>query len=163
MKQLVQDFKTGEIKLVDVPPPDCCPGCVLVRNAFSLVSAGTERSTVEMAQASMLSKARKRPDLVKQVLDTVRREGIVATVNKVRSRLDQWKELGYSTAGTIIEVGEGVTGFAVGDRVACAGFTFASHSSSSAQIHQPFQNTPRAARASRTNGYALAARSPSHE
>ncbi len=127
MKQLVQDFKTGEIKLVDVPPPALCTGCVLVRNAFSLVSAGTERSTVEMAQASMLGKARKRPDLVKQVLDTVKREGIVATVNKVRSRLDQWKELGYSTAGTIIEVGEGVTGFAVGDCVACAGQDYASH------------------------------------
>jgi polar amino acid transport system substrate-binding protein len=127
VKQLVQDFRTGEIKLVDVPPPALAPGCVLVRNAFSLVSAGTERSTVEMAQASMIGKARKRPDLVKQVFDTVKREGIVATVNKVRSRLDQWKELGYSTAGTLLEVGEGVTGFAVGDRVACAGQDYASH------------------------------------
>jgi predicted dehydrogenase/threonine dehydrogenase-like Zn-dependent dehydrogenase len=128
VKQLVQDFKTGEIKLVDVPPPACAPGCLLVRNSFSLVSAGTERSTVEMAQASMLEKARKRPDLVKQVLDTVKREGIAATVNKVRSRLDQWKELGYSCAGTVIEVGDGVSAeFAVGDRVACAGQDYASH------------------------------------
>ncbi len=127
MKQLVQDFKTGEIRLVDVPPPALCPGCVLVRNAFSLVSAGTERSTVEMAQASILGKARKRPDLVKQVLDTVKREGISAAINKLRSRLDQWKELGYSTAGTVLELGESVTDFAVGDRVACAGQDYASH------------------------------------
>lgn len=127
MKQLVQDFKTGEIILVDVPAPACLPGSVLVRNAYSLVSAGTERTTVEMAQASMLGKARKRPDLVKQVFDTVKREGIAATVNKVRSRLDQWKELGYSTAGTVLEVGEGVIDFAVGDRVACAGQDYASH------------------------------------
>lgn len=127
MKQIVQDFKTGEIKLVDAPAPACCPGCVLVRNAYSLVSAGTERSTVEMAQASMLGKARKRPDLVRQVLHTVQREGLAATINKVRSRLDQWKELGYATAGTVIEVGAGVTDFAVGDRVACGGQDYASH------------------------------------
>jgi polar amino acid transport system substrate-binding protein len=127
MKQLVQDFQTGEIKLVDVPAPACCPGCVLVRNACSLVSAGTERATVEMAQASLLGKARQRPDLVRQVFATVKREGLAAAVHKVRSRLDQWKQLGYSTAGTVIEVGAGVTGFAVGDRVACAGQDYASH------------------------------------
>jgi polar amino acid transport system substrate-binding protein len=127
MKQLVQDFKTGEIKLVDVPPPAAAPGCVLVRNAFSLVSAGTEKATVAMAQASLVGKARLRPDLAKQVLGTLKREGIGATLRKVQSRLDQWKQLGYSSAGTILEVGEGVTGFAVGDRVACAGQDYASH------------------------------------
>jgi polar amino acid transport system substrate-binding protein len=127
MKQLVQDFKTGDIKLVDVPPPVVAPGCVLVRNAFSLVSAGTEKATVAMAQASLVGKARLRPDLAKQVLGTLKREGIGATLRKVQSRLDQWKQLGYSSAGTILEVGEGVTGFAVGDRVACAGQDYASH------------------------------------
>ena len=94
MKQLVQDFKTGEIRLVDVPPPVAAPGCLLVGNAFSLVSAGTERATVNLAQQSLVGKARSRPDLVKQVLDTVKREGVAATIRKVQSRLDQWKMLG---------------------------------------------------------------------
>ena len=127
MKQLVQDFKSGALQIVDVPAPTVAPGLVLVRNAFSLVSAGTERSTVEMAQASLLGKARKRPDLVRQVLTTVQKEGLTATVRKVQSKLDQWKQLGYATAGTVIEVGPGVTDFAVGDRVACAGQDYASH------------------------------------
>ena len=127
MKQLIQDFKTGDIKLVDVPAPVAAPRCVVVRNAFSLVSAGTERATVSLAQQSLVGKARARPDLVKQVLDTVKREGVAATIRKVQSRLDQWKMLGYSTAGTVIEVGEGVAGFAPGDRVACAGQDYASH------------------------------------
>ncbi|MBM3861679.1 MAG: oxidoreductase [Verrucomicrobia bacterium] len=127
MKQLVQDFKTGELKLVEVPPPAVAPGEVLVRNAFSLVSAGTERSTVEMGQASLLGKARQRPDLARQVFNTLKREGLAATLNKVQSRLDQWKALGYATAGTVIEVGAGVTEFAPGDSVACGGQDRASH------------------------------------
>jgi predicted dehydrogenase/threonine dehydrogenase-like Zn-dependent dehydrogenase len=127
VKQLVQDFKSGEIKVVDVPAPQVAPGFLLVRTAFSLLSAGTERATVELAQSTMLGKARARPDLVKQVIDTAKREGIPATFRKVQSRLDQWKQLGYSSAGTVLEVGEGVTGFAPGDRVACAGQDYASH------------------------------------
>lgn len=127
MKQLVQDFKTGDIKVVDVPVPVAGSGLVLVRNAFSLVSAGTERATVNLAQASLVGKARSRPDLVKQVLDTVKREGVAATMKKVQSRLDQWKQLGYSTAGAVVEVGEGVTGLTAGDHVACAGQDYASH------------------------------------
>jgi polar amino acid transport system substrate-binding protein len=127
MKQLVQDFKTGEIRLVDVPAPVAAPGCLLVGNAFSLVSAGTERATVSLAQQSLVGKARSRPDLVRQVLATVKREGLGATIRKVQSRLDQWKMLGYSTAGTVLEAGDGVSGFGVGDLVACAGQDYASH------------------------------------
>jgi predicted dehydrogenase len=127
MKQLVQDFKTGAIQVVDVPAPVARAGQLLVRNEFSLVSAGTERSTVQMAQASLVGKARLRPDLAKQVFNTLRKEGVAATVRKIQSRLDQWKALGYATAGRVIEIGEGVTGFAVGDRVACGGQDYASH------------------------------------
>jgi len=127
MKQLVQDFKTGDLHVVDVPPPSVAPGFVLVRNAFSLVSAGTERQTVSLARKSLLGKACARPDLARQVLDTVQREGLAAAFHKVQSRLDQWKALGYSTAGTVIELGEGVTEFSVGDRVACGGQDYACH------------------------------------
>jgi polar amino acid transport system substrate-binding protein len=127
MKQLVQDFKTGEVKVVDVPAPVAQAGCLLVRNAYSLVSAGTERSTVSTGQKSLLGKARARPDLVKKVIDSARREGVLNAIQKVQARLDTWKTLGYSTAGTVVEVGEGVDGFRVGDRVACGGQDKASH------------------------------------
>ncbi|MBI4852187.1 MAG: bi-domain-containing oxidoreductase [Acidobacteria bacterium] len=127
MKQVVQNFKTGELKVEELPPPVLRTGGMLVRTAYSLISAGTERTTVATAQSSLIGKARQRPDLVKQVLDSVRREGLVNTYEKVMARLETVKALGYSAAGTVIEVGEGVSGFRVGDRVACAGVGYASH------------------------------------
>ena len=127
MKQLIQDFKTGQLRVVEVPSPALQAGCVLVRNAFSVVSAGTERSTVETARKSLLGKARARPDLVKKVLDTVKREGLSSAVKKVQTRLDAWKQLGYSSAGTVVEAAVPGNEFRPGDRVACAGQDHASH------------------------------------
>ena len=125
MKQILQNFKTGEIMIEEVPVPICRPGGILIKTAYSLISAGTERGTVEMGQANLVGKAKKRPDLVKQVIDNVRREGLQATINKVTSRLDTWKALGYSCSGVVVESKTG--DFKVGDRVACAGQDIASH------------------------------------
>ena len=125
MLQVIQYQKTGEISVDELPAPKLRPGYLLVRNAFSLISAGTERTSVETAQASMVQKARLRPDLVRQVLDNVKRDGLMATYQKVQDRLDNFKELGYSSAGVVIE--SGVDDIKVGDRVACGGVGYASH------------------------------------
>jgi predicted dehydrogenase/threonine dehydrogenase-like Zn-dependent dehydrogenase len=122
MLQVTQYQKTGELRVEELPVPRLRPGGVLVRNVCSLISAGTERTSVEIAQASMLGKARSRPDLVRQVLDTAKREGVVATYRKVQTRLDNYKELGYSSAGVVLE--SDVPGLAPGDRVACAGTAY---------------------------------------
>src|SRR5437660_2136289 len=127
MKQVLQHASTGAISVADVPAPRLLPGCVLVRIAASLVSAGTERATSEFASKSLLQKARARPDLVVDVIGKIRRDGFVSAVNAVESRLDQPMALGYSSAGTVIGVGEGVTDLDVGDRVACAGAGYAVH------------------------------------
>lgn len=127
MKQIVQNYRTGELAIRDVPDPVLRRGGVLVRTAFSLISAGTEKNTIRTAQSSLLGKARGRPDLVRQVFDTFKREGFRATYEKVTARLNQVKGLGYSSAGTVIEVGANAPEFRVGDRVACAGGGYASH------------------------------------
>jgi predicted dehydrogenase/threonine dehydrogenase-like Zn-dependent dehydrogenase len=127
MKQVLQDFKSGKLTVADVPPPVVQQGRVLVRAAASLISAGTERMTVDMGRKSLLGKARERPDLVKQVIQKAKNEGLINTFNAVRSKLGSWAALGYSAAGIVAGVGEGVTEFQVGDRVACAGAGYASH------------------------------------
>lgn len=127
MKQVVQNFRSGQLKVEELPPPALRPGGVLVRTAFSLISAGTERTIVETAQSSLIGKARSRPDLVRQVLDTVKREGLSSAYEKVKGRLSQTKDLGYSVAGTVVEVGNNANEFRTGDRVACAGAGYASH------------------------------------
>ncbi len=127
MKQLLQNLRTGETAIADVPMPSCQPGTVLVRTAASLVSAGTERMVVEFAEKSLVGKARSRPDLVMQVVDKARREGVLTTVDAAFNRLDQPMPLGYSSAGEIVAVGDEVQDLKVGDRVACAGGGYAVH------------------------------------
>jgi predicted dehydrogenase/threonine dehydrogenase-like Zn-dependent dehydrogenase len=127
MKQVFQDARSAEITVVDVPAPKLLAGCVLVRTSASLVSAGTERASSEFAGKNLLQKARMRPDLVREVLNKIGRDGLAATVSVVRSRLNQPSALGYSSAGTVVAVGEGVTEVNAGDRVACAGAGYAVH------------------------------------
>jgi len=127
MKQLMQNLRTGETTVVEVPLPSVKPNMALVQTAVSLVSAGTERMVVEFAEKSLLSKARSRPDLVRQVIEKARREGILSTVEAAFNRLDQPMPLGYSSAGTLLNLGEGLQGFHTGQRVACAGGGHAVH------------------------------------
>ncbi|MBZ5663356.1 MAG: bi-domain-containing oxidoreductase [Acidobacteriia bacterium] len=127
MKQLLQDARTGELKVAEVPAPQLLPGCVLVRVAASLVSAGTERASAEFASKNLLAKAKARPDLVRDVIAKMQRDGLASTVQTVRSRLDQPQSVGYSSAGVVVAVGDGVADINVGDRVACAGAGFAVH------------------------------------
>ncbi len=127
MKQLLQNLKTGEGVVADVPAPVALRGRVIVRAAASLVSAGTERAFVELGRKGLVGKAKERPDLVRKVVEKVRSEGLLNTLQSVREKLDESHALGYSAAGVVVEVGEGVTEFRAGDRVACAGTGYAAH------------------------------------
>jgi predicted dehydrogenase/threonine dehydrogenase-like Zn-dependent dehydrogenase len=127
MKQVLQHARTGEISVQEVPSPRLLDGCVLVRIATSLVSAGTERAASEFASKSLLQKARARPDLVREVVNKAGRDGVFSAVAAVRTRLDQPGALGYSSAGTVVGVGKGVNDILVRDRVACAGAGYAVH------------------------------------
>jgi predicted dehydrogenase/threonine dehydrogenase-like Zn-dependent dehydrogenase len=127
MKQLLQNMKTGKTTVEEIPIPTPHSGQALVRVAASLVSAGTERMLVEFGEKSLLGKARSRPDLVRQVVDKMKRDGVLPTVQAAFNRLDQPIPLGYSSAGVIVSVGDSMEGFKVGQRVACAGGGFAVH------------------------------------
>lgn len=127
MKQLIQSYKTGKMEVVEVPIPGCGENGILIQTKSSLVSAGTEKMMIDLAKKSLLGKAKSRPDLVKQVLDKMKKEGFQTTFQKVMTKLDSPVPLGYSCAGEIIMSGNNVTGFSVGDRVACAGAGYANH------------------------------------
>ncbi|WP_346010990.1 bi-domain-containing oxidoreductase [Streptomyces sp. SID5606] len=127
MKQVVQNYRSGELALLDVPAPGCKPGGVLVRSAYSLISTGTELMKVSEAGLSMVGKARSRPDQVAKVVQSVATNGVPATYRKVMGKLDSWTPLGYSLCGVVEQVGDGIDDVSVGDVVACAGNEHALH------------------------------------
>jgi predicted dehydrogenase/threonine dehydrogenase-like Zn-dependent dehydrogenase len=121
MKQVLQNIRSGETRLADIPCPRPGPGQLLIRTTRSLVSAGTERMLVDFGRASLLDKARQQPDKVRQVLDKVRTDGFGPTFEAVRAKLDTPMPLGYCNVGRVVEVGPGVDGWRVGERVASNG------------------------------------------
>jgi len=127
MKQVTQNIKTGEVKVVDAPPPNVFSNAILVKNYYSVISAGTEKTSIDMGKMSMLQKAKSRPDDVKKVLKEVKQLGIWAAYKKVMNKLETPKSLGYSTSGIVLAVDDNVEGFKPGDRVACAGAGYAIH------------------------------------
>jgi predicted dehydrogenase/threonine dehydrogenase-like Zn-dependent dehydrogenase len=127
VKQVIQHFRTGVLKVEELPETVVKRGGILVRNAVSLISAGTEKMGIELAQKSLAGKAKERPDLVRQVFNKLRRDGLASTISTVKARLDTPLALGYSCAGTVCETGLGAEEFLIGERVACAGMNYASH------------------------------------
>jgi predicted dehydrogenase/threonine dehydrogenase-like Zn-dependent dehydrogenase len=127
MKQIAQNYKSGELAVLDVPAPACRPGGVLVQSLFSLISTGTEMMKVTEAKMSLVGMARARPDQVRKVLDSVSQQGLMTTYKKAMSKLDSYTPLGYSLCGVVTEVGQGASEFHVGQLVAAAGNEYALH------------------------------------
>ncbi len=126
MKQVIFD-KSGRVRVKDVPVPEIGDNELLVKNAFSVLSAGTEKSMISLMKKPLWKMALDRPDLTRQVLDFAKSSGVKKTMDVVKSRLDVWHLLGYSSAGTVVKAGKNAAGFGVGDRVACIGSGFANH------------------------------------
>src|SRR3989304_7026605 len=116
MRQVIQNYRTGALEVVEVPDPVGRPGNLLVRTAASVVSTGTERHLVEMAQKSLVGKALSRPDLVRRVWEKVCTDGVFETYEQVRRRLETPVALGYSASGIVAAVADGVSGFRGGGR-----------------------------------------------
>ncbi len=123
MEELTQKLSNGEMKVQELPMPQLSSGMVLVRNHYSLISAGTEGSTVKAARQNYLQKAKARPQQVQQVLQVLKTQGVVQTYRTVMKKLEAYSPLGYSCAGEVIEVADDVREFKVGDLVACGGLT----------------------------------------
>jgi threonine dehydrogenase-like Zn-dependent dehydrogenase len=117
MKQIIQDLSSGETRLIETPRPAPSAGMLVVDTTCSLISVGTERMLVDFGKAGLISKARKQPDKVRQVLNKVRTDGLAPTIEAVRSKLSQPIPLGYSNVGIVAQLGANTQGFTAGDRV----------------------------------------------
>lgn len=126
MLQVVQHQQSGQIEVIETPVPICLEKGILVKNLFSVISAGTEKTSITSAQSSLFERAKRQPQQVKAVLDNLQREGLRSTLNKVLAKLDSFKTFGYSSAGIVIETKSEY--FCVGDLVACGGAGYATHS-----------------------------------
>ena len=123
MQQLTQKLKNGKMEIIEAPVPSLQKGQILIKTHYSLISAGTEASTVKAARKSYLGKAKERPQQVKQVLDTLKSQGIVQTYRAVMKKLDAYSPLGYSCAGEVIDMASDIEGYQIGDLVGCGGAT----------------------------------------
>jgi threonine dehydrogenase-like Zn-dependent dehydrogenase len=123
MRQLAQKLKDGNMKTIEVPWPAITAGGLLIRNHYSLISAGTESSTVKTARKNLIGKAKERPQQVKQVIDVLKSQGPIQTYRAVMKKLDALSPLGYSCVGEVLEVAGDVSQFQIGDYVACGGLT----------------------------------------
>ena len=121
MKQIIQSLKTGSTQVADIPCPSVKSGQLLIRSTCSLISAGTERMLIDFGKANLIEKVRQQPDKVRIVLDKIKTDGLLPTIDAVRGKLEQPLSLGYCNVGEVLEVGKGVDGFTVGDRVASNG------------------------------------------
>lgn len=127
MKQVIQNYRTGKLELVEVPYPACKSNGVIIKNISSAISIGTEKLMLSTAKKSLLKKALDRPDLVKKVINMAKTEGISEAYRQAKNRLDDPIPLGYSCSGIIEEIGSGVLGYQKGEKVACFGSNYASH------------------------------------
>lgn len=127
MKQVVLNLKSGDLTVEDVPTPTLRGSGVLVRNHYSVISAGTESSLVDLAEKSLIGKALARPDLAKKVINKAKQDGVLSAFQQAMGRLDIREPLGYSSAGTVIAVSDDIIDIKIGDRVACAGAGYANH------------------------------------
>ena len=117
MKQILQSLKTGVTEIADVPVPRIARGSLLIKSSHTLISAGTERMLVDFGKAGWIEKARQQPDKAKMVLDKIKTDGLKPTLDAVFNKLDQPLPVGYCNVGVVDEVGDGISGFQVGDRV----------------------------------------------
>ena len=121
MKQINQNVSNGDTYIDEVPLPKCKEGCLLIKSSMSLISSGTERMLVDFGKSNYIDKARKQPDKVKMVLDKIKTDGLASTYNAVKSKLEEPMPMGYSNIGEVIQIGNGVSGFKIGDRVVSNG------------------------------------------